>query len=98
MVYTYDQFETIKDAFFKKHHHDFVIETSPMDQYGVYHKEYYFNDGAVWYERYSPEYRKTEFTANIEGVTIKKTENVKLFCTEAWNTDNSKSIFLYELF
>lgn len=84
--------------FFKKHKNVFECETSPMDEYGVYHKEYVFKDGSVWYERMSPEYVKQEVEVKIKLVKVKVEVEIKMFCTEYWNTDNSESKKYYEQF
>lgn len=98
MTLDYKEFDRRKHAFFLKHKSDFTIDTSSMNQYGVYHKEYIFADGAVWYERYSPAWRKVEMKGIVEGVELTFTQDVKLFETEAWNTEDPNSIFYYEKF
>ena len=83
-----------RDMFFKKHKNDFEVQTSPMDECGVYHKEYVFTDGAIWYEVMSPEYVKQEVEIKLCKVTVE----VKMFRTEFWSSDDSVSKFYYEKF
>lgn len=51
-----------------------------------------FEDGATWTEITRPVYEKT--TVTVKGLNLKTT--VKLYETEIYNTDNSKSVYLYE--
>lgn len=83
-----------KSGFLRRHAGDFVVETSPMDEYGVYHKEYICSDGAIWYERMSPEW--VSETVEIKHATVKV--EVKMFRTEFWSTDNAESKYYYEQF
>ena len=94
MVVNYNEYNKTKQEFFKEHKNDFSCETSPMDEYGRYHKEYVFEDGSIWYEVMSTEYV-------TETVEIKKCEislKIKMFRTEFWSTDNSESKYYYEQF
>lgn len=83
-----------KREFFQKHDNDFSCDTSSMDEYGCYHKEYVFEDGAVWYEVMSPEYADYE----VEVKLVKIHETIKMFRTEFWSSDNSSSKYYYEKF
>lgn len=89
-----------KQKFIKKHGKgDWRVETSPMDEYGVYYKHYLFDDGAIWYERMSPAWRKAVAEVEVEvGVKVKIEQDVKLFETEYWNSDNATSRKYYEKF
>lgn len=93
MTVTYGQYNCDRYKFFKKHKNDYVCETSPMNEYGVYYKTYSFKDGAQWMERMSPEY--VEYEVEVKLVKIKET--VKMFKTEYWSTE-SESKFYYEKF
>lgn len=82
-----------KNAFIKKHNEaDWTVHTSPMDEYGQYCKNYIFTDGAVLTEINRPvvEIVKVE----VKGVEVEV--EVKLMETEAWNTDDAKSVKWYE--
>lgn len=98
MTVKYNEYNKDRENFFKKHKYDYECNTSSMNEYGVYHKEYMFSDGAVWFERMSPEYEKVEVTVDVKGVTIETELEVKLFCTEFWNTDTGVSKKYYERF
>lgn len=98
MVYNYKEYHEIKDRFFSKHHHNFTIDTGAMDRDGKYNKVYSFRDGAQWIDVYRPVWRTIEITTEIERVPITVKQDVKLFETESWNTDDPKSIYYYEKF
>ena len=90
----YQEYTTKKDAFFKKHKNDFRINTSSMDEYGRYHKDYIFEDGAVWYEDMMPTFEQA--TVEIKKVNVKV--EVKMLRTEFYNTDDATSNYYYEKF
>ena len=94
MTVNYKEYEELRKRFFEKHNYDYRIETSVMDEYGNYHKEYIFEDDAIWYESYKHTYEKVE----VEIKKVKVNVEVKLFCTEFWNTEDSKSKYFYEKF
>ena len=94
MTVTATRYRYERDMFFKKHKNDFELQTSPMDEYGTYHKEYVFTDGAIWYEVMSPEY----VTQEVEVKLCKVTVEIKMFRTEFWSSDNASSKFYYEKF
>lgn len=94
MTVLYKEYAESKMAFTRKHNHDFKVKTSPMDEYEVYHKEYVFADGAVWYERMAPTYRDVE----VEVELVKMTVTIKLFETEFWSSDDATSRKYYEKF
>lgn len=93
MTVTYKEYELDKKNFFEKHHYDYRVETSPMDEYGRYSKTYCFEDGATWYEVMSPEYVTTE--VEVKKVIVKV--EVKMFKTEYWSSEKG-SRFYYEKF
>ena len=94
MVVNYKEYEELKKRFFEKHDYNYSIETSQMDEYGCYHKEYIFEDGNIWHESYRPTYEKA--VVEIKKVSVEV--EVKMFCTEFWNTEDSKSKCMYEKF
>lgn len=93
MTVDYKTYMTEKMDFFSEHNHDYFIETSPMDDYGVYYKTYCFEDGAIWYERMSP--HTVPVTVEVNGCTCRV--EVKLFRTEYWSTE-SPSKYYFEQF
>ena len=94
MVVHYDEYSKAKSAFLRKHDSNFRIDTSPMDSYGVYHKEYVCRDGAVWYEVMSPEY----VTEIVEIKFARCKVEVKMLKTEFWSSDDAQSKYYYEQF
>lgn len=94
MTVNYREYNNDKQAFFKNHKNDFQCTTSPMDEYGCYHKEYVFTDNAIWYEVMSPEYVKASVEIKLVNVDVE----VKMLRTEYWNTDNASSKYYYEKF
>ena len=93
MTVDYKEYMTEKMDFISKHDHDYELITSPMDDYGCYYKTYCFKDGAIWYEKMSPEI--VPAIVEIYGARCKV--DVKLFRTEFWSTE-SGSKFYYEQF
>ena len=90
----YQEYTTLKDAFFKKHNYDFRIEISPMDEYGHYHKDYVFDDCAVWYEDMCPTFEQ----ATVEIKKVNVNVEVKMLRTEFYSTDDATSHYYYEKF
>lgn len=91
------EYETKKQAFLRRHE-DWTVETSPMDEYGRYHKSYICTDNAVWTEINEPEYQTVEAKVEVKGVQFILKQEVKLFRTEGWSTDDATSIICYEKF
>ena len=85
------EYSAQKKAFFNKHKGLKRTDTSPMDEYDSYHKEYICEDNAVWYEVMSPYYKTLQLEVNKCNITVE----VKLFQTEFWDSDNSKSRYYY---
>lgn len=81
-----------KKAFFKKHHNDFTVDTSSMDEYDRWYKDYIFSDGAQWHECYSPVYE--DGVALVKGVEI-QIKGIKLLRTEYYSTE-AGSRYTYE--
>ena len=92
-IITTKEYERAKIDFLYRHG-DFKIVTSPMDNSGMYHKDYICDDGAAWYEINRPIYRHAEVEINKAKVIV----NVKLFESEGWSTDDSTSLYCYEQF
>lgn len=93
---TYSEY---KRNFIEKHKTaDWTTETSPMRKDGTYVKTYVFSDGAVMTEVNRPVWRTAEAEVEVEGIKVTIKKDIKLFETEAWNTDNAKSVKFYELF
>ncbi len=93
MTVTVKEYTEEKMAFLAKHDFDYQLETSSMDEYGVYTKFYNFTDGAQWYERMAPRYD----TITTEVRKVMMSVQVKLLETEYWSSE-SKSRFYYEKF
>lgn len=88
-----------KRAFIKKHSKaDWTVDTSAMDADGKYVKTYIFTDGAQLIEVNRPVWETVEVEVEVKGVKVILKEQVKLFETEAWNTDNANSVRFYERF
>lgn len=84
-----------KRDFIEKHKEaDWTVHTSPMDEYGQYVKNYVFSDGAILTEVNRPVWEKA--TAEVKGISVEV--EIKLLETEAWNTDDAKSVKFYEKF
>lgn len=91
------EYESKKQTFLKRHN-DWEVITSPMDEYGRYHKSYICSDNAVWTEINEPEYEKVKIDTEVKGVKVTIEQDIKLFRTEGWSTDDPTSIICYEKF
>ena len=89
MTTTYKEYIETKQAFFKKHDHDFTTHTLPMDQYSRYSKVYTFADGAQWYEDMSPVTETTEVVVNGCKCKVK----VELLRTEFYSSEFGSSYY-----
>ena len=86
-----------KKAFIEKHKKaDWTVHTSPMDEYGQYVKNYLFTDGATLTEVNRPIYENVEAEVEVKAIKFTLRQQVKLMETEAWNTDDAKSVKFYE--
>lgn len=86
-----------KRNFIEKHGDaDWTVHTSPMDEYGQYVKNYVFTDGATLTEVNRPVYETVEVETEVKGIKVVIKQDVKLMETEAWNTDDAKSVKFYE--
>ena len=91
LIVTQAEYNEQKKAFFKKH--PLVkVDTSSMDEYSSYHKEYICEKNAIWYEVMSPYHKTVEIEVNKCKVSV----DIELFQTEFWDSDNSKSRYYYE--
>lgn len=87
-----------KSKFLKAHNEaDWRVETSPMNEYGRYYKEYIFSDGASMIEVNMPVYEKASAEVEVKGMKVTIEKDIKLLETEIWNTDDAKSYKFYEL-
>ena len=93
-ILNYDEYNEYKLNFIKNHKSDYEATTSPMDEYGIYYKDYTFIDGHALYEIMRPVYK----TIDIEVNKVKIKVTVKLLETEAYNTEDSHSVYYYEKF
>ena len=86
-----------KRAFIQAHSKaDWHVETSSMDKDGKYVKYYIFSDGAMLTEVNKPVWEKVEVEVEVKGVKVMVEQDIQLFETEAWNTDNAISVKFYE--
>ena len=95
IIATADEYWAEKASFFKKYPVE-KIETSSMDEYGSWHKEYICEHNEVWYESYSVAYESKEITVEIKKVPVKTVVEAKLLRTEYWNTIDGFSSVMYE--
>lgn len=100
MTVNYTEYHKEMQEFIEKHMSgadaDFRVETSPMDQYGSYYKDYIFTDGAVWSEKISRVKENVSSLVNVHGIEMKISQWVELTCTEFWSTE-SGSKYVYEM-
>lgn len=95
----YNNYLEYKSEFIKRHNKaDWTVDTSAMDSDGKYFKTYTFTDGAQLIEVNRPVYEEVEVEVEVKGVKILIKQTIKLFETEAWNTDNANSVKFYEKF
>jgi len=89
MTIDYKGYVALKKDFFKKHEKaDWNVDTSSMDQYGVYYKTYCFSDGAQWCERMAPVWRTAKAEVEVEiGIKVEIEKDVKLLEVEFWSTE-----------
>lgn len=97
MTRQFESYLDYKRAFIQKHQKaDWTVKTSPMRQDGTYVKTYIFSDGAVMTEVNRPVWRTAEAEVEVEGIKVTIKQDIQLFETEAWNTDNATSQKWYE--
>lgn len=97
MVFTTAEYEAKKIEFLHKHI-NWEVDTSPMNQYGEYHKNYICEDGAVWTELVRPVDSEAIVDVEICKCKFKTKISVKMLEVEGWSTDDSRSIYCYEKF
>ena len=99
MARQFESYLDYKRAFIQKHSKDdWTVDTSSMDADGKYCKTYNFTDGAQLIEINRPVYETVEVEVEVKGIKVTIKDTVKLFETEAWNTDNAHSVKFYEKF
>lgn len=91
---SYQEYSRERATFFKGHGNGYDVHTSGLSDLVVYHKEYAFPDGAVWYERVSPV--TEDLSIRSHGIDIPL--QAKFSKTEFWDTDCPVSRYCYELF
>ena len=98
-ITTWEEYTKAKKEFIKKHSKiaDWKVETSSLNEYNIYHKEYVFEDGAVFYERMAPVWKKAGAEVEVvHGVHVWIEQEVKLLEIEYYRTDNTESCVYYE--
>ena len=96
---TMKEYNDIKTLFYRKHATENGIHESGMiDEYGRIHKNVYFNDGAEWHEVSEKIREEATTTVNIHGIAKEVATYIDLFRTEYFNTDNSESRYMYEVY
>jgi hypothetical protein len=92
MIVTSQEYWEDKKNFFKKHEDaDWQVETSPMEENGLYFKNYSFSDGAMWCERM--ELKKYHKCVEINKTTV--TVAIDLQEIKYWSTE-APSKYYYE--
>lgn len=93
------EYYEMKSKFFNQHKGLENVETSPMDEYSVYHKEYFCGDGTILHEVNGPYWMNVETVYNLNGTMIHtgKYESVKFFRTEVYSSVNANSEYFYEV-
>ncbi len=87
-----------KNAFIRRHSKsDWTVKTGGLDENGKYVKTYVFEDGAELTEVSDYVYEEHISEICTHGVTARFLNVVHLFRVECWNTDDSRSVFFYEL-
>lgn len=96
MTVKYETYTKEKQAFIEKHgtKGEWKVETSPMDEYGIYYKTYIFDDGARFYERMAPVSFKQE--VEVAHTMVKVNAEFKMQEIEYWDSDNATSRKYYE--
>lgn len=84
-------YSQIKREFMARHNCNLMVYTSPMIE-NTYHKEYSFEDGAQWNEIME----LVEEVVEVEVHSMMMKVVVKLWKTEYFSTDDSKSRYYYE--
>jgi hypothetical protein len=94
MTVNYNEYIQQKQAFLRTIG-EYTVDTSSMDQYGRYHKEYVGQKG-IWYEAMAPVEEEVEAEVEVHGLKVKVHQTVKFLRTEFWSTKDAESKFYYE--
>lgn len=95
MTVSYETYKSEKQAFIKKHgKKDWKVVTSPMNEYGIYYKDYIFEDGTHFYERMAPVHFKQE--VEVAHTMVKVEVEIKMMEIEYFDSDNADSRKYYE--
>ncbi len=89
----YEGYMQYKLNFLKKHD-EWTVSTSPMNEYGEWHKTYSCSDGAEMHENMRPIYRQAVCIVHDLRVKVQ----VKLLETELYSSDDAQSVYYYEVF
>lgn len=92
---SYETYMADKKAFLKKHP-DWTVDTSSMDEYGRYSKQYMSTDGAIFTEEMYPCWETAEAEVELHGVKVTLKDDIKMMRTEYYSTDDSESRYYYE--
>ena len=82
-----------KAAFIRKHYGERGFREVGDVVNETIRKSYLFEDGAVWSEITEPIHE--EMAGVMHGLPV--TATVKMYRTEVWDSENSKSRYLYEI-
>lgn len=95
MTVSYETYRADKEAFLKKHP-DWTVDTSSMDEYGRYSKQYMSTDGAIFTEEMYPCWETAEAKVELHGVIVTLKDDIKFMRIEYYSTDDSQSRYYYE--
>jgi hypothetical protein len=71
------------------------VYTSPVDEYGRYHKEYVSQKG-TWYEVMTPVIERVKAETEVHDLKVEVQQAVKFLRIEFWSTKDPDSKFYYE--
>lgn len=91
MIVTFNEYESDKKEFFRKHHNDFHVDVHGTSAEN-YAKNYNFSDGSTWYEVMT----RKEICETVEVYKCNVRVKLDMFQTEYWNSDDSTSKFYFE--
>lgn len=92
---SYETYMADKKAFLRKHP-DWTVDTSSMDEYGRYTKQYMSTDGAIFTEEMYPCWETAEAEVELHGVKVTLKDTIYMMRTEYYSTDDSNSKYYYE--
>lgn len=85
-----------KRDFFEKHKAaDWKVYTSGMVN-NSYHKEYFFTDGAAFWEVNQIVTETVKTAGTLHGITVEAETDITFFKTEYWTTEDACSRYYYE--